>query len=88
MQECDRQIDVEALAREMGLLQVSDDDIIEGYVDKVLAEHPEEVARYKEGKTALMGFFVGQVMKISGDKANPELTKANLQEKLDRELKT
>jgi len=84
MQECDRQIDVEALAREMGLLQVSDDDTIKGYVDKVLSEHPEEVARYKEGKTALMGFFVGQVMKVSGGQANPELTKANLQEKLDR----
>jgi len=84
MQECDMQIDVEALAREMGLLQVSDDDIIEGYVDDVLSQHPDEVARYKEGKTALMGFFVGQVMKVSGGQANPELTKANLQEKLDR----
>jgi len=84
MQECDMQIDAEALAREMGLLQVSDDDIIEGYVDDVLSQHPDEVARYKEGKTALMGFFVGQVMKVSGGQANPELTKANLQEKLDR----
>ena len=88
MQECDRQIDVEALAKEMGLLQVSDDDAIKGYVDKVLSEYPEEVARYKEGKTALMGFFVGQVMKISGGQVNPEITKKNLQEKLDRELKT
>jgi len=88
MQECDRQIDVEALAEEMGLLQVSDDDTIKGYIDKVIEQHPEEVARYKGGKTALMGFFVGQVMKASGGQADPEVTKAQLQEKLGRELKT
>ena len=83
MQGSDRQIDVEALAIEMGLIQVSDDGTIEAYVDEVLAQHPDEVARYKEGKTSLMGFFVGQVMKASGGQADPEVTKAQLQEKLD-----
>jgi aspartyl-tRNA(Asn)/glutamyl-tRNA(Gln) amidotransferase subunit B len=88
MKGSDRQIDVEALAIEMGLIQVSDDGTIEAYVDEVLAQHPEEVSRYKEGKTALMGFFVGQVMKFSGGQANPERTKTCLEEKLDHELKT
>jgi len=77
------QIDVEAIAIEMGLIQVSDDDTIEGHVDKVIEQHPVEVARYKEGKTGLFGFFMGQVMKASGGKANPEVIKTQLQQKLE-----
>lgn len=75
VKEYETKMDVEALAIEMGLIQVSDDDTIEAYVDEVLAQHPEEVSRYRAGKTALMGFFVGQVMKVSGGQANPEVVK-------------
>jgi len=76
------QIDVEAIAIEMGLIQVSDDDTIKGYVDKVIEQHPAEVARFKEGKTGLFGFFVGKVMKASGGKANPEIVKECLTVKM------
>lgn len=77
-----KQIDVEAIAIEMGLIQVSDDETIEGYVDKVIDEHPAEVARYKEGKTGLFGFLMGQVIKASGGKANPEVVKECLKAKI------
>ena len=76
-------IDIEDLAKELDLIQVSDDSEIEPFVDQVIAQHPEEVARYKEGKTALMGFFMGQVMKVSRGQANPELAQSLLRKKLD-----
>ncbi|HBD43141.1 MAG TPA: Asp-tRNA(Asn)/Glu-tRNA(Gln) amidotransferase GatCAB subunit B [Bacteroidetes bacterium] len=78
------QTDVEAIAKELDLIQVSDDSAIETFVDQVLAQHSDEVERYKEGKTALMGFFVGQVMKVSRGQANPELAKTYLLKKLDQ----
>ena len=76
-------IDIEDLAKELDLIQVSDDSEIEPFVDQVIAQHPEEVARYKEGKKALMGFFMGQVMKVSRGQANPELAQSLLRKKLD-----
>jgi Asp-tRNA(Asn)/Glu-tRNA(Gln) amidotransferase B subunit len=48
----------------------------------VLAENPDEVARYREGKTGLMGFFVGQVMKETKGQANPAVVNEVLGEKL------
>ena len=76
-------VNIEDLAKELDLIQVSDDSEIEPFVDQVIAQHPEEVARYKEGKTALMGFFMGQVMKVSRGQANPELAQSLLRKKLD-----
>jgi len=76
-------LNIEELAKELDLIQVSDDSEIEPFVDQVIAQHPEEVARYKEGKTALMGFFMGQVMKVSRGQANPELAQSLLRKKLD-----
>ena len=53
-------------------MQVSDQGALAGWVDEVLAAHPGEVARYRGGEAKLMGFFVGQVMKRSKGKADPE----------------
>jgi aspartyl-tRNA(Asn)/glutamyl-tRNA(Gln) amidotransferase subunit B len=51
-------------------------------VDEVLAAHPGEVARFREGETKLMAFFVGQVMKRSKGKADPKGVQPVLQERL------
>ena len=56
-----------------GLTQVSDESAIAAIVDEVLAANPDKVAAYREGKTALLGFFVGQSLKASGGKANPKV---------------
>jgi len=65
--------DAEAAVARLGLRQVSDKGEIESIVDVVLRENPREVKRYREGKTKLLAFFVGQVMKLSGGKANPKV---------------
>ncbi len=61
--------------RSQGLEQVSDDASIQPIVDKVVADNPGKVEAYKGGKHALMGFFVGQVMRASQGKANAEKVK-------------
>jgi aspartyl-tRNA(Asn)/glutamyl-tRNA(Gln) amidotransferase subunit B len=71
-----------AAAEQLGLVQVSDQSALAGWVDEVLAAHPAEVARYKSGETKLMGFFVGQVMKRSKGKADPKGVQPVLQERL------
>ena len=67
----------------LGLTQVSGEKEIEQWVAGVIAANPDEVARYKVGKTQLLGFFVGQVMKKSGGKANPKLTAEIVKKKLE-----
>jgi aspartyl-tRNA(Asn)/glutamyl-tRNA(Gln) amidotransferase subunit B len=69
-------------AERLGLVQVSDQGALAGWVDAVLAAHPAELARFKGGETKLMGFFVGQVMKRSQGKADPKGVQRVLQEKL------
>jgi aspartyl-tRNA(Asn)/glutamyl-tRNA(Gln) amidotransferase subunit B len=71
-----------AVAERLGLVQVSDQGALAGWVDEVLAAHPAEVARYRGGEAKLMGFFVGQVMKRSKGKADPKGVQPVLQEKL------
>jgi aspartyl-tRNA(Asn)/glutamyl-tRNA(Gln) amidotransferase subunit B len=73
----------EDLAEEMNLVQVSDSDFIEPIVDDVIDEHPDEVERYKDGKKGLIGFFIGQVMQRSQGKANPELVRELVSERLE-----
>lgn len=63
----------ETYVREKGLVQVSDTSAIDAAVAEVLAENPAEVAAYKGGKTKLISFFVGQVMRKMRGKANPAL---------------
>lgn len=74
--------DPQKIVEEKGLLQVSDTGAIEQIIDQVLAESPDSVQGYKEGKDKLFGFFVGQVMKKTGGKANPTLVNELLKKKL------
>jgi aspartyl-tRNA(Asn)/glutamyl-tRNA(Gln) amidotransferase subunit B len=71
-----------AAAERLGLLQVSDQTALAGWVDEVLSGHPAEVARYRAGETRLLGFFVGQVMKRSGGRADPKGVQPVLVERL------
>jgi aspartyl-tRNA(Asn)/glutamyl-tRNA(Gln) amidotransferase subunit B len=59
------------LVRERGLEQVSDEAVLREIVEQVVDAHPAQVARYRAGKTGLLGFLVGRVMKASGGRANP-----------------
>ena len=70
------------IVEEKGLVQVSDTSAIDEVVTKVLSRCPEEVGKYKTGKTKLMGFFVGQVMKETKGKANPKIVNEILKDKL------
>jgi aspartyl-tRNA(Asn)/glutamyl-tRNA(Gln) amidotransferase subunit B len=79
----DKRQDPVNIVKEKNLLQVTDSSEIEKIVMKVLQENPNEVKRYKEGDTKLMGFFVGKVMKESKGKANPK----TVNELLDKNLK-
>ncbi len=74
--------DPKAVAERLGLVQVSDQGALSGWVDEVLAAHPAEVGRYRGGETKLMAFFVGQVMKKSQGKADPKGVQPVLAEKL------
>jgi aspartyl-tRNA(Asn)/glutamyl-tRNA(Gln) amidotransferase subunit B len=66
-----------------GLRQMSDSGALEEAVDKVLAENPDQVEQYRAGKTKVMGFLVGQVMKASGGKANPRRVSELMKSKLE-----
>ncbi|HQR36230.1 MAG TPA: Asp-tRNA(Asn)/Glu-tRNA(Gln) amidotransferase subunit GatB [Blastocatellia bacterium] len=71
------------IVKEKGLVQITDTSAIEKVVDEVIAANPKETESYRAGKTALMGFFVGQVMKASGGKANPKAVNEILKAKLE-----
>ena len=65
-----------------GLQQKSDPKELEGIIDKILDENKDKVEQYRSGKNKLFGFFVGQAMKISDGKANPQLVNDILKKKL------
>ena len=73
----------EAIVEREGLVQVSDEGAIQAAIDEVLAASPEQVATYRKGKTSTLGWFVGQVMKKTGGKANPAVVNALLKKALD-----
>ncbi len=72
----------EKIVREKDLVQVTDTDAIAAVIDQVIAECPDEVEKYKSGKTKVIGFLVGQVMKKTGGKANPKAVNELLAKKL------
>ena len=74
--------DPQIIVEEKGLKQQSDPKEIEKLIDKVITDNPDKVKEYKSGKDKLFGFFVGQVMKVSGGKANPQLINEILKKKL------
>jgi len=78
----DGDTDPQKIIDEQGLKQQSDPKELEKIVDKVINENQEKVKEFKSGKDKLFGFFVGQVMKISGGKANPQLVNEILKKKL------
>ncbi len=75
--------DADTIIEAKGLKQITDTSALEGVIDEVIAANPEQVEQYRAGKEKLLGFFVGQVMKATGGKANPqqlnELLKSKLQ---------
>ena len=74
--------DPQTIVDEKGLKQQSDPKTLESLIDKVITDNPDNVKEYKSGKEKLFGFFVGQVMKVSGGKANPQLVNEILKKKL------
>ena len=71
-----------AIIQEQGLVQLSDTAEIDALIDEVIAANPDQVANYRGGKEALLGFFVGQVIKASKGKANPKVVNERLKAKL------
>jgi aspartyl-tRNA(Asn)/glutamyl-tRNA(Gln) amidotransferase subunit B len=63
----------EQIVEEKGLLQISDEDELAAMIDELVAAHPEVVEDYRKGKKKALGFFVGQVMKQTRGKANPQI---------------
>ena len=81
----DEDKDPAAVVEERGMKQVSDTGAIEAVVDEVIAANPGEVARYKDGNTKVIGFFVGQCMKKMRGQGNPKLINQILAKKLDEQ---
>lgn len=74
--------DADAIIEAKGLKQITDTGAIEKVIDEVMAANPKQLADYRSGKDKLFGFFVGQVMKVSGGKANPGQVNDLLKKKL------
>jgi len=77
-----RPVSVHKWVETLGLRQVSDPTALEPVVEAVLAENELKVFEYRMGKTGLLGFFVGQVMRRTGGSANPALVTKLVQERL------
>ena len=73
---------MDEIIESQGLKQVTDTGAIEQLVDEVIAANPEQVAQFRAGKDKVFAFFIGQAMKASKGKANPEQLNALLQQKL------
>ncbi len=73
----------EAVIREQGLSQITDAGVLKAQAREILAAHPREVADYKAGKTKVLGFFVGQLMRRTKGQANPQLANEVFRKLLD-----
>jgi aspartyl-tRNA(Asn)/glutamyl-tRNA(Gln) amidotransferase subunit B len=74
--------DIDDIIAKLGLAQVSDDGAINAMIDEILNANADKVAEYKSGKDKLFGFFVGQLMKVSGGSVNPAKANELLKQKL------
>lgn len=72
------------IVKEKGMEQISDEVVIKEIVNKVLDENSSQVETYKSGKTNIIGFFVGQILKASGGKANPSVVSKVLNEEISK----
>ncbi len=70
------------IVKEKGLKQVTDEGEIIGIIEKVIADNPQQVEQFRSGKDKVVGFFVGQVMKATQGKANPQMVNELLKKKL------
>lgn len=75
-------VSVLALAESLDLIHTSDEDSLNDLIDQIIKEHPDRVEEYKKGKKALLGMFMGEIMKKSGGKADPKKTNELLRKKL------
>ncbi|HEV3285563.1 MAG TPA: Asp-tRNA(Asn)/Glu-tRNA(Gln) amidotransferase GatCAB subunit B, partial [Steroidobacteraceae bacterium] len=75
-------VEADAVIESRGLRQITDSGAIERAIDAVIAANPAQLAEYRAGKDKLFGFFVGQVMKATGGKANPAQLNELLRSKL------
>ena len=73
----------EEIVREKGLVQITDEGQLDEIITQIIADNPGPVEQYREGKTKTFGFFVGQVMKATKGKANPQLVNRLLKKKLE-----
>ncbi len=71
------------IAEELNLIQESESSSIQGFIDEVLRQHPNEVERYRSGEKQLVGFFMGQLMRVSGGKADPKAANGLLRKSLE-----
>ncbi|RBM03208.1 Asp-tRNA(Asn)/Glu-tRNA(Gln) amidotransferase GatCAB subunit B [Acidithiobacillus ferridurans] len=76
--------EVDAIIDSRGLRQITDVAAISAMVDAIVTAHPQQAADFRAGKDKLLGFFVGQVMKASQGKANPDQVNAILLERLQK----
>ena len=74
--------DADAIIKAKGLVQITDEGAIAAAIDAIIAANPQQVADYRGGKDKLFGFFVGQAMKATQGKANPDALNRILKEKL------
>ena len=74
--------DPEAIVSRKGLKQISDSGELEAIIDGIIAANPDKAEAYRNGKTGLIGFFVGQVMRQTRGQANPQVVNQLLREKL------
>ena len=80
MQDNDK--DPQQIVQKEGLTQQSDPKVLEKIISQVLSKNKDKVIQYKSGKEKLFGYFVGEVMKVSKGKANPQLVNEILKVKL------
>jgi glutaminyl-tRNA synthetase len=72
----------EKIVEDRGLVQISDPEIISSIIDEIIEKNPDNVTKFKAGNTKLLGFFVGQVLKATGGKANPQVVNKLVAQKL------
>ena len=80
--------DPEVIIKEKGWIQISDEGAIKEVVMKILENNPQSVADFKGGKDKALGFLVGQAMKETKGKANPQMLNKMFLEELNKQLKT
>ena len=71
------------ISERLNLIQSSDSSVIESFIAQVIEQNSAEVERYRNGEKQLIGFFMGQLMKVSGGKADPKASNAILRQKLE-----